>query len=137
MFQEFKVIDFVIVLINLICLHCLQHFYLNISSIYMIIFRYVIMYFITSLFHVLQDCGSVPAMFHGRYVMVSANVTTFGAEADVICDAGYDASELIVLCLENGTWATATCDPKGSYISERMFKYLPLISVISSSSTNI
>jgi len=36
-------------------------------------------------------------------------------------------SVLIVLCLENGTWATATCDPKGSYISERMFKYMSLL----------
>jgi len=89
------------------------------------------------MFDLLKDCRDLRFIPNGNLTLVSEFNTTYGAVADVICDAGYDASELIVLCLENGTWATATCDPKGSYIIEKMFKYLPLISVISSSSTNI
>ena len=71
-----------------------------------------------------KDCGSVPTISHGRYVLVSANATTFGAEADVICDAGYDTNDRIIMCLDNGTWATATCNPKGSNISDNLINYI-------------
>ena len=61
-----------------------------------------------------KDCGSVPTISHGRYSLVSANETTFGAEADVICDAGYNANDIVVTCLGNGTWATVACYPSGT-----------------------
>jgi len=50
---------------------------------------------------------------NGVYILVDSSDTTYGANADVKCDAGYIASVDIITCTINGTWTNAICTAVG------------------------
>jgi len=71
------------------------------------------------------DCGNFTTLENGVYILVDSSDTTFGAKADVTCDAGYIASVDVITCTINGTWANATCSAIGKHIAwNSRFEYI-------------
>ena len=62
------------------------------------------------------DCGNFTTLENGVYILNDSSDTTYGANADVKCDAGYIASVDIITCTINGTWANATCSAIGKHV---------------------
>ena len=62
------------------------------------------------------DCGTVPTLNSGNYILNNLTDTTYGANADVKCDAGYLASVDIITCTINGTWTLAICRDIGKQV---------------------
>ena len=60
-----------------------------------------------------SDCGNVPALMNGRYMLEDENNTTFGSVATVTCDKGYESVNRIITCLENGQWSVSLCTARG------------------------
>ena len=60
-----------------------------------------------------SDCGNVPFVTNGKYVLDDGNSTTFGSVATVTCDTGYESVHKIITCLENGQWSDTLCTAKG------------------------
>jgi len=62
------------------------------------------------LFYILLlDCGTLPTLDNGAYVLVGPSNTTYGAPASVQCNTGYNSSIDAITCTENGTWSTTLC----------------------------
>ncbi|XP_060554931.1 sushi, von Willebrand factor type A, EGF and pentraxin domain-containing protein 1-like isoform X2 [Ruditapes philippinarum] len=59
-----------------------------------------------------KDCGIVPTISNGRYILEDEGVTTFGAMATVTCDEGYDPDNNTITCLGNGQWSSTLCTIK-------------------------
>jgi len=57
----------------------------------------------------LTDCGTLPTIDNGAYVLVDSSNTTYGAPASVHCNTGYNSSIDVITCTENGTWSDAQC----------------------------
>jgi len=55
------------------------------------------------------DCGTLPTLDNGGYVLVDSSNTTYGAPANVQCNTGYNSSIEAITCTENGTWSTTQC----------------------------
>ena len=74
-------------------------------------------YFNVNIYYVMcvSDCGDVPALTNGRYVLADENNTTFGAVATVTCDKGYKSDGNIITCLENGQWSDSLCTARGDF----------------------
>jgi len=55
------------------------------------------------------DCGTLPTLDNGGYVLVDSSNTTYGAAANVTCDTGYNSIIDTIICTVKGTWSTAIC----------------------------
>ena len=62
------------------------------------------------------DCGNVPTLNNGNFVLNNLTDTTYGAKAAVKCDAGYLASVDVITCTINGTWTHAICRDIGKQV---------------------
>jgi hypothetical protein len=67
------------------------------------------------LFHVMalqsfSDCGSSLSVSNGN---VTFTTTTYGSNASLVCDTGYETTKALLGCLDTGSWETSTCTIKG------------------------
>jgi len=63
-----------------------------------------------------SDCGPVPFLDNGAFIMFSGSATTHGAMAETTCDTGHIPSALYIFCEEHGFWSSATCMLAGKYL---------------------
>lgn len=64
----------------------------------------------------LLDCGSVPTVLHGNVTLNNPLNTTYGAEATVSCDPGYNTTLSTLICKANAAWDVPTCTVIGKPI---------------------
>ncbi|XP_053400560.1 sushi, von Willebrand factor type A, EGF and pentraxin domain-containing protein 1-like [Mercenaria mercenaria] len=53
--------------------------------------------------------GPVPVVPFGRVSLIDDGNTTYGASANVICEAGFETNDLKIKCQRSGIWQTALC----------------------------
>ncbi|XP_052807791.1 uncharacterized protein LOC128236745 isoform X3 [Mya arenaria] len=56
-----------------------------------------------------KDCGSVPLISHGQYLLPVPENTTHGSSAEVQCDIGFTTSQSKIRCLASGLWEQSAC----------------------------
>ncbi|KAH3725805.1 hypothetical protein DPMN_051654, partial [Dreissena polymorpha] len=56
-----------------------------------------------------KDCGSIPTILHGVYTLSYTTSTTYGSQANVTCNAGYESNVRQIMCQANAIWETAYC----------------------------
>ncbi|XP_052222293.1 CUB and sushi domain-containing protein 1-like isoform X5 [Dreissena polymorpha] len=61
---------------------------------------------------VAKDCGTIPKILNGVYFLLNKTTTSYGSQANVTCDAGYESNVRLIMCQANATWKTAICNPK-------------------------
>ncbi|XP_060573650.1 sushi, von Willebrand factor type A, EGF and pentraxin domain-containing protein 1-like [Ruditapes philippinarum] len=57
----------------------------------------------------IKDCGSSLTVSNGALTFTT---TTYGSNASLVCDTGYDANSATIGCLDTGSWETPTCTIK-------------------------
>ena len=69
------------------------------------------------------DCGPVPSLDNGAFILYNVSNTTYGAAAEVVCNTGHNASDANITCMEHGLWSNVTCEPVGkkSYSVKKLF----------------
>ena len=72
--------------------------------------------FKTNIFAANADCGPVPPLDNGAFVLYNVSNTTHGARANVVCHTGHYSSDANITCLA-GIWSFADCDPVGKMSS--------------------
>ncbi|XP_060590279.1 sushi, von Willebrand factor type A, EGF and pentraxin domain-containing protein 1-like isoform X2 [Ruditapes philippinarum] len=60
-----------------------------------------------------KDCGPLPELSFGQYILVNGTSTVFGSVANVICDPGYTSDKLVITCQSSAKWETALCSING------------------------
>jgi hypothetical protein len=76
--------------------------YINVFPFYVILF--------------LSECGSSLSVSNGN---VTFTITTYGSNASLVCDTGYETNKASLGCLDTGSWETSTCTIKGISLSNR------------------
>jgi hypothetical protein len=57
----------------------------------------------------------VPDVLNGIVALQESENTTYGKQAEVICNSGYNATSETILCLETGKWETPQCEILGNF----------------------
>ncbi|XP_060573654.1 sushi, von Willebrand factor type A, EGF and pentraxin domain-containing protein 1-like [Ruditapes philippinarum] len=71
----------------------------------------------------IKDCGSSLSVSNGN---VTFTTTTYGSNASLVCDTGYETTKATLTCLDTGSWETSTCtiiDCGNSSISNGILTY--------------
>ncbi|XP_052242401.1 adhesion G protein-coupled receptor L2-like [Dreissena polymorpha] len=63
----------------------------------------------------LKDCGTVPTMQNGVYTLLNSRNSSYGSQANVTCDTGYESNVTHIMCQANATWETAICNLKVNF----------------------
>ncbi|XP_060580503.1 sushi, von Willebrand factor type A, EGF and pentraxin domain-containing protein 1-like [Ruditapes philippinarum] len=57
----------------------------------------------------LIDCGNVPQLDNGNVVLKVDGLSSYGADAVVTCEQGYNATSKTIQCLDTGKWDNISC----------------------------
>ena len=52
------------------------------------------------------DCGDTPSdALYGNFTLDNEGVTTYGANATLLCDEGFESSDPVITCQEYNNWS--------------------------------
>ncbi|XP_060560780.1 sushi, von Willebrand factor type A, EGF and pentraxin domain-containing protein 1-like [Ruditapes philippinarum] len=58
----------------------------------------------------LIDCGTVPQLDNGNVVLKVDGLSSYGTEAVVTCEQGYNTTSETIQCLDTGKWDKTSCE---------------------------
>jgi hypothetical protein len=73
--------------------------------------------FINFVFYYCLDCGTVPQLDNGNVVLNVDGLSSYGSEAVVTCEQGYNNTSETIQCLDTGKWDNTSCEIVGKYSS--------------------